>query len=508
MNLALAQARVEIDESTQSARLAAARREALEALITDLRARNAEAETQAAQLSADLGQARTALSEEEAARLAESAAAEALRERLKSADDELTAMTLALEAQRKDAEDTLTLLAAAEAAGQDLDDKLVTALLSLEAAEREKEQLSGQATSLGSTVQTLETDRAVLNAQVSDLTGQVAGLTGQIGTLNDQIANLEARLLVTQGDADQRDAEAQQALANAQDAVAKAEQDRAALRMSLAAAVAAKLAAEELAGDQSTDAERREALLATARAQLSEQEEISLKAQRQAALLNQQVGALRTQLGDLQALLDDAKSRDTAKDVQLQSLGSELNTALARVASEERRRRQLEEAERKRLEAETQDLERYRSEFFGRLRDLLGTQEGVRIVGDRFIFSSEVLFDPGRAALSPEGSQQIARIADILRNVASDIPPEINWVLQVDGHTDNIPLSGTGQYRDNWELSQARALSVVKYMISDLQISPDRLSANGFGEFQPVNAEDSPEARAQNRRIEIKFTEK
>jgi chemotaxis protein MotB len=326
--------------------------------------------------------------------------------------------------------------------------------------------------------------------------------------LNDQIANLEARLLVTQGDADQRDAEAQQALANAQDAVAKAEQDRAALRMSLAAAVAAKLAAEELAGDQSTDAERREALLATARAQLSEQEEISLKAQRQAALLNQQVGALRTQLGDLQALLDDAKSRDTAKDVQLQSLGSELNTALARVASEERRRRQLEEAERKRLEAETQDLERYRSEFFGRLRDLLGTQEGVRIVGDRFIFSSEVLFDPGRAALSPEGSQQIARIADILRNVASDIPPEINWVLQVDGHTDNIPLSGTGQYRDNWELSQARALSVVKYMISDLQISPDRLSANGFGEFQPVNAEDSPEARAQNRRIEIKFTEK
>ena len=206
----------------------------------------------------------------------------------------------------------------------------------------------------------------------------------------------------------------------------------------------------------------------------------------------------------------------------MQSLGSELNTALARVAAEERQRRILEEAERARLEEEQRllleeqrrlseqsaDLQKYRSEFFGRLRDILGTQEGVRIVGDRFIFSSEVLFPPGGAELSQAGQGEIAKIAALLRQISDDIPSEIDWVLQVDGHTDDIPLSGTGQFADNWELSQGRALSVVKYMVNSLNIPPGRLSANGFGQYQPLNPADTRVARAQNRRIEIKFTEK
>ena len=200
--------------------------------------------------------------------------------------------------------------------------------------------------------------------------------------------------------------------------------------------------------------------------------------------------------------------RDATQSVQLQSLGSELNTALARVAAEERRRAELEAAERARLEAETKDLEQYRSEFFGRLRDLLGNQEGVRIEGDRFVFSSEVLFPPGGAELSEPGKRDIGQVAGILRNVAEDIPPEIDWVIRVDGHTDNVPLSGLGEFADNWELSQARALSVVKYMINFLGIAPDRLAANGFGQYQPVAEGDTEEARAQNRRIELKFTEK
>jgi chemotaxis protein MotB len=225
-------------------------------------------------------------------------------------------------------------------------------------------------------------------------------------------------------------------------------------------------------------------------------------------LLNQQVAALREQLGQLQALLDDAVARDAVRDVQLQSLGSDLNTALARVAAEERRRRVLEEAERKRLEAAALDLERYRSEFFGQLRDVLGAQEGVQIVGDRFVFSSEVLFPPGGAALSLPGEGEIAKIAGILRNIVDDIPPQIDWVIRVDGHTDNVPLSGQGEFADNWELSQARALSVVKYMVDALGISPTRLSANGFGQYQPINPADTDAARAQNRRIELKFTEK
>ena len=396
LNLALAQARSETDAQAEAARLAAARREALDALVADLRARNAEAQSQleaAEQANAE------ALSEAEAAKLAEAAAAELLRAKLQDADAELTAMTLALEAQRKDAEDTLTLLAAARAA------------------------------------------EAELAAQLS--TSEAAR----------------------------------------QEAVAQA-------------------------AAQMTDAEKQAALLALAQSALAGEEQISAEAQRQTELLNQQVASLRGQLGELQALLDDAVARDAAKEVQLQSLGSDLNTALARVAAEERRRAELEAAERKRLEAETKNLEQYRSEFFGRLRDLLGNQPGVRIEGDRFVFSSEVLFPPGAATLSGEGRNEIAKVASILRNVASEIPPEIDWVIRVDGHTDNQPLSGLGEFEDNWELSQARALSVVRYMINFLGIAPDRLAANGFGQYQPVASGDSEEARAQNRRIELKFTEK
>jgi len=197
-----------------------------------------------------------------------------------------------------------------------------------------------------------------------------------------------------------------------------------------------------------------------------------------------------------------------AAQVQLSTLGSDLNAALARAAAEEKRRRELEEAERKRLEAQARDLQQYRSEFFGRMRVLLGNRDGVRIVGDRFVFSSEVLFPPGGAELSFEGRLQITAISQLLLEVADDIPQEINWVLQVDGHTDNIPLINGAQFADNWELSQARALSVVRFMANDLGLPPQRLSANGFGEYQPIDPANTREARAKNRRIELKFTEK
>ena len=385
LNLALAQARSEIDAGVEAARLAAARREALEALIADLRVEQAEAAAQAQALSGQVDDLQAQLTEEEAARLAEAAAAEALRARLQNADTELTAMTLALEEQRRRAEETLTLLAAAEAARDDLQAQL---------------------------------------------------------------------------------------------------------------------------GDRMTVAEREAALLAQAQRLLAEEQDKSTEAQRAQALLNQQVAALRTQLGQLQALLDDSEEREAAASIQVQSLGSDLNAALARAAAEERRRRQLEEAERLRLEAEAQDLQKYRSEFFGRLRDVLGNQPGVQVVGDRFVFASEVLFPPGSATLSPAGQGEVAKVAEILSSVAGDIPAGIDWVIRVDGHTDNVPLSGQGEFADNWELSQARALSVVRYMSGSLGIPPDRLSANGFGEYNPVNTANTEEARAQNRRIELKFTEK
>ncbi|MBU2934752.1 MULTISPECIES: peptidoglycan -binding protein [Pacificibacter] len=385
LQLALARAREEIDVATENARLAAARREALDALVAQLQtdAANKDAALAAASTRAD--GAVEALNEAEKNRILDQAALHALRDKLATSQDELTALTLALEEERKSAEETLTLLAAAEAARRSLD---------------------------------------------LDVQSQVS------------------------------------------------------------------------------EAEKQAALLATAKAALADESEKSAESERKVSLLNQQVSALRSQLASLQAILDDRTERDAEANVQIDALTSRLNSALAQVAAEERRRAQLEEAERKRLEDEAKQLQNYRSEFFGRLREILGDRDGVRIVGDRFVFSSEVLFDQGSATLATNGQTQIARVARILSEVSQDIPAEIDWVIRVDGHTDKVPLSGTGDYKDNWELSQARALSVVRYMTDALGFPGSRLAAAGFGEFHPIASGDSPADLAQNRRIELKLTEK
>jgi chemotaxis protein MotB len=220
-------------------------------------------------------------------------------------------------------------------------------------------------------------------------------------------------------------------------------------------------------------------------------------------------------MGDLQALLDDSIARDVEAQIEIQALGAQLNVALARVAAEERRRaeaeaeaRRLEEAERRRLQEEAERLERYASEFFGRLVEVLAGREGVQVVGDRFVFSSEVLFPPARAELSPEGQAQIAGVVALLREVSQEIPSGIDWIVRVDGHTDNVPLGGGGTFADNWALSQARALSVVRYMTEELGFPPHRLAAAGFGEYRPVANNATEAGRAQNRRIELKLTER
>ncbi len=257
-----------------------------------------------------------------------------------------------------------------------------------------------------------------------------------------------------------------------------------------------------------TEGDQKAALLAVANMALSEEQAKTVEAARKLALLNEQITALRAQLGGLQNVLDAAALDDRKTNVQIKALGSQLNAALAQVAAEQKRRAELEETERKRLEVEKADLEKFRSEFFGQLSQLLAGRQGVRVVGDRFVFSSEVLFTPGAAELAPEGVAQIADVVAILNDVSGKIPPGIDWIIRVDGHTDNVPLSGTGEFVDNWELSQARALSVVRYMQDELGFPPERLAATGFGEYQPVARGDSPEARAQNRRIELKLTER
>ena len=195
-------------------------------------------------------------------------------------------------------------------------------------------------------------------------------------------------------------------------------------------------------------------------------------------------------------------------ELRVADLGQQLNAALLRAAEEKEQRLKLEEEARERAEEEVRDLARYRSEFFGRISEILSGREGVQVVGDRFVFQSEVLFAPGEASLSDAGREQVAGVAQMLSDISDEIPPEIDWIIRVDGHTDDTPLSGSGRYRDNWELSQARALAVVRYMIDDLNFPNNRLAATGFADTRPVSNGDTPESRAQNRRIELKLTER
>jgi chemotaxis protein MotB len=219
---------------------------------------------------------------------------------------------------------------------------------------------------------------------------------------------------------------------------------------------------------------------------LDEEKAISARALSQVELLNQQIAALRQQIGALEAALEVSEAKDRESSTKIADLGRRLNVALAQ---------------------RVQELNRYRSDFFGRLREILSDRDNIRIVGDRFVFQSEVLFPSGSDVLNPEGSAEMAKLAEALKQLESEIPPEINWVLRVDGHTDTVPLSGGGRYRDNWELSSARALSVVKYLNAQ-GVSANRLVAAGFGEFQPLDPADTPEARDRNRRIELKLTER
>ena len=343
--------------------------------------------------------------------------------------------------------------------------------------------------------------REALEALIADLKAKDATTSSALTEATEKVTDAEAARLADAA-----------ALAALRDKLASSDTELTAMTLALEAE---RKRAEEtltlLAGARAaaaTGATTKEAALAAAETAILAEREKTLAAAREVELLNQQIAALRGQLGSLQQVLDEAAAKDDAAQVQLESLGSDLNAALAQVASEQRRRAELEAAEAERLTAENRDLARFRSEFFGQLSTLLAGREGVRVVGDRFVFSSEVLFKPGSADLAPEGQAQIASVVRILDEVRAKIPAGIDWIIRVDGHTDNVPLSGGGAFADNWELSQARALSVVRFMQDQLGFPPDRMAATGFGEYRPVAVGDDEAARAQNRRIEMKLTER
>ena len=224
--------------------------------------------------------------------------------------------------------------------------------------------------------------------------------------------------------------------------------------------------------------------------------------------LNQETLSLAAQLNDLKNLLTEYKIKDKETVAQVENLGSQLNSALTQVLVEQKKNAALEAERIKKLEEEANELQNYRSEFFGNLRKILGKNRGIEIVGDRFVFPSEILFDVGSDELQSKGLIELSQMAKVIRKIVIEIPKEIDWILRVDGHTDKTKFLNGGKFKDNWELSQARALSVVKYFILDENLPAKRFAATGFGEFQPIDTSESEIALARNRRIEIKLTER
>lgn len=252
------------------------------------------------------------------------------------------------------------------------------------------------------------------------------------------------------------------------------------LRSTIALRDALERQAQDAAVRVTTEAQRRAAV----EAQLASERKLGDSAKAQIALLNEQLDQLRQQMAGVSRALEASEVSAKDKDVQIANLGSRLNAALAQ---------------------KVEELQRYRSEFFGRLREVLANRPGITVVGDRFVFQSEVLFPVGSADLTAAGQDQIRDLAATLREISNEIPPDVNWILRVDGHADRQPT--TGRYASNWELSADRAIKVVKLLV-DQGIPANRLAATGFGDNQPLDGGDTTDAYAKNRRIELRLTDR
>ena len=285
-----------------------------------------------------------------------------------------------------------------------------------------------------------------LNRQIEELTSLLAMERSQTGANEDKVTKLSATL-------------------------EQAQKDKSELEAATASGGASAAAAGARA-DAAVDA-------------FDSQKQISERALAEVDVLNQQIGALRKQLAAIQDALNISKTSEKESQEKISDLGQRLNLALAQ---------------------KVQELARYRSDFFGRLRQILGNRPDIAVVGDRFVFQSSVLFEAGKADLSGAGKQSLDHLADAALDLEREIPPDIPWVLRIDGHTDARPISG-GAFKSNWELSAARAIAVAQYLVTK-GVDPHYLAATGFGEFQPLDPGTTEEAYQRNRRIELKLTER
>lgn len=299
------------------------------------------------------------------------------------------------------------------------------------------------------------------------LTRDVSGKDSALNKLNRQIEELTSLLALER--AGKADAQASLAAVSA----------------TLDASDKAKLRLQGLLADSTSNDAAADSRVSAIGQQLANEKDVSSRALAQIDILNQQISALRRQLAAVEDALNASESRDKQSQAQIADLGSRLNLALAQ---------------------KVQELARYRSDFFGRLREILGNRPGIKVVGDRFVFESEVLFDPGQAAINGDGKTELDKLASAIVDLEREIPPEIPWLMRVDGHTDKRPITSP-QFKSNWELSASRAISVVQYLVIK-GVDPTRLLAAGFGEFQPLDTGENDDAYRRNRRIELKLTER
>jgi chemotaxis protein MotB len=322
------------------------------------------------------------------------------------------------------------------------------------------QQLKVQLSQLSSALTKSTAERDALQNRLTVVIGERETLKAQLGDAQSKVADAQSKIEVSQ--------EKQKQLEQAYKTI-EADQTKITALLSDIAAL------ESLRDDL-----QKKLLTADENAK-----QITTQSEAQVALLNQQILAMRQQLEQLAATLDASEQKSKQQQVQIADLGSKLNAALA---------------------SKVEELARYRSEFFGRLREALGERQDIRIVGDRFVFQSEVLFSSGSADIGDAGRDQLDTLATTLILITKEIPDDINWVLRVDGHTDKRPIT-RGFYASNWELSTARAIAVVKYLASK-GIPENRLAAAGFAEFSPLDAGDNEDAYTKNRRIEFKLDQR
>ncbi len=435
-------------------------RNAIKADRDQLSARLADAALQSQAAQARSAQLQTQLAD--AARRNDATAQQAANTAARLAD---TQRQLAESARRNDA----TAQQAANVAAQlaDTQRQLVAEQALLAEMKRQQDALD----------KTVLTDKATLQEKLSD----VAKMAAQLADTQRQLASEQSLLAEMKRQQDALDKTVLTDKATLQEKLSDLAKMTEQVRNLTALRDELEKQAQDAAVRATTEQQRREAVAA----ELAQEKTLGDSARAQIAAMNQQLAQMRAQLAAVSQALDVSEKSGQDKDVQIANLSSRLNTALAQ---------------------KVEELERYRSDFFGKLREVLANRPGIQVVGDRFVFQSEVLFPVGSASLSPAGADELDQLASTLKDIEKEIPPDVNWLLRIDGHADKQPIAG-GAFASNWELSAERAINVVKLLIDD-GIPPERLAAAAFADYQPLDPANTPEAYAKNRRIEIRLTDR